>query len=82
MGQILTKSMDLDNYRSDQIKIEALDPSERRIRMINDMAIVTVKIKLKGKYMEHHLDENLQYLRVWTQEGDDWKVIAGSAARI
>jgi len=82
MGQILTKEMDLDNYRSGQIMIEALEPSAQRIRIIKDTAIVTVKIKLKGRYMEHTLDENFHYIRVWTNENDIWRVIAGSAARI
>lgn len=82
LGQILTKSMDIDNYKSGQIKIETIEPSDRHISLINDTAVVDVKIKLKGKYMEHTLDENFQYIRVWAQADGSWKVIAGSAARI
>jgi len=82
MGQVLTKDMDLENYKSGQIAIETLQPSEQRVSLIGDTAVITVKIRLKGKYLEHMLDENFQYLRVWIQQEGGWKVIAGSAARI
>ena len=82
LGQILTKNMDMDNYKSGQIAIETIESSNQHISLINDTAVVDVKIKLKGKYMEHTLDENFQYIRVWAYKDGGWKVIAGSAARI
>jgi len=82
MGQVLTKSMDLDTYRSGQLTIEALTSSSQQITLVNDTAIVRVKIKLKGQYREAAFDEHLQYLRVWTQAAGTWQVIAGGAARI
>ena len=49
MGQVLTKDMDLENYKSGQIAIETLQPSEQRVSLIGDTAVITVKIRLKGK---------------------------------
>jgi ketosteroid isomerase-like protein len=81
MGQVITKAMDMANYTSGQVTIEQVEASEQTIRLIDNTAVVTAKIKLKGKYLGHTLDESFQYLRVWIQQQDGWKIIAGSAIR-
>jgi S-ribosylhomocysteine lyase LuxS involved in autoinducer biosynthesis len=82
MGQMITKTMDMANYTSGQVTIEYIESSEQNIHVIDNTAVVAVNIKLKGKYLEHILDESFQYLRVWMQQEDSWKIIGGSGIKI
>jgi len=82
MGQIITKAIDMANYRTGQITIDLIAASDQIINLINNIAIVTVQIKLKGKYLEHSLNENFQYLRVWTKQKGTWKIIGGSCVKL
>jgi len=82
MGQIITKAMDMANYISGQVTIEHIEASEQTIHLIDNTAVVTVKVKLKGKYLEHILDESFQYIRVWIQQEDIWKIIGGSGTKL
>jgi hypothetical protein len=81
LGQVVTKEMDMANYMSGQVTIEQVEASEQTVHLIDNTAVVTVKVKLKGKYLGHILDESFQYLRVWIQQQDGWKIIGGSAIR-
>jgi hypothetical protein len=81
-GKIITKAMDLANYSSGQITIEHIAAFDQTIHLINNTAVVTVKVELKGKYLEHVLDQSFQYIRVWMQFEENWKIIAGSGLNI
>jgi hypothetical protein len=82
LGQVITKAMDMANYISGQVTIENLEASDQAIHLIDNTAVVAVKVKLKGKYLEHILDESFQYIRVWIEQEDSWKIIAGSAIKL
>lgn len=81
-GEVITKSMDLANYGSGQVVIDAIESYEQSVRLVDNTAIVAVKIKLKGKYMEYVLDETFQYLRIWIDHGGRWQIIGGSCAKL
>ena len=81
-GQTITKDLDLENYRLGKMKVEDISSSEQSIRLIEDTAVVTVTIDMKGKYLEHSLDGKYQFIRVWKVCGHTWKVIAGSSIKL
>lgn len=77
-GQTITKEFDLNTYRSGKIKIEALEASDQIINRIDDVAVVSVIILLKGSYDGNPLNGTFRYIRVWKQFDENLKVIAGS----
>ncbi len=79
-GQVITKAMDLDNYRSGNMSIQSFIPSDQQINVIGDTAIVSVKIALEGKYLDQPIAGNFHYIRVWKSFNNSWKVIAGAAS--
>ena len=81
MGGIINKEIDIANYRSGKLTIEDIEASEQTIRLFDNTAVVTVKIKLKGKYLTHIIDENLQFIRIWIEQSGVWKIIGGSSVR-
>ena len=78
-GQTITKDLDLENYRSGNMKIEDISSSEQLINLIGDTAVVSVTITMKGKYLEHIIDGKFRINRIWKMFGNNWKVIAGSS---
>jgi len=81
-GQIITKSMDLENYQSGNMIISEIVTSEQIIKAVDDISTVTVTMFLKGKYDDQIIDGKYKYLRVWKLFDNSWKVIAGSVVPI
>lgn len=81
-GQIITKSMDLENYQSGSMIISEIVATEQSIKAIDDISTVTLTLFLKGKYEGQIIDGKYKYLRVWKLFDNSWKVIAGSVIPI
>ncbi|MFH6997511.1 nuclear transport factor 2 family protein [Flavobacterium sp. FlaQc-57] len=81
-GQVIAKEFDLENYRSGKIKIEVLEASDQIIRIIDNTAVVSVNVLLKGVYDNKTVSNSFRYLRVWKQFDESLKVIAGSCVQL
>ena len=78
-GQTITKTQDLETYRSGNMKIDEINLLEQEIRFIGENAVVSIIIEMKGKYFDFSLDGKYKILRVWKLFDTQWKVIAGSS---
>nr|WP_315153492.1 nuclear transport factor 2 family protein [uncultured Flavobacterium sp.] len=78
-GQLITKAMDMENYRLGRMKISEIVAEDPIINTIDDISTVTVTIHLKGKYDGQKIDGKYKYLRVWKLFDNSLKVIAGSS---
>lgn len=81
-GQTVTKTMDLETYSSGNMKIDEIKCSEQKINLIDDNAIVSVVIDMKGKYFDYTLDGRYKIIRVWKSFNSNLKVIAGSSIKL
>jgi ketosteroid isomerase-like protein len=81
-GQTITKEFDLESYRSGKMKVETLEASDQIINVIDDTAVVSVMVSLKGTYDNNPLASSFRYIRVWKQFGESPKVIAGSCVQL
>lgn len=81
-GNIITKEFDLETYRSGKMKIESVEASDQIINIIDDSAVVTVTVSLKGTYDNTVINGVLRYIRVWKKSDDTLKVIAGSCIQL
>jgi len=81
-GQTISKSMDIENYRSGKMTVYDIAISDRIIKSIADTFTVAVTVKLKGSYGEQTIDGKFRYLRVWKLFDNSWKLIAGSSFQI
>ncbi|WP_035653367.1 nuclear transport factor 2 family protein [Flavobacterium sp. ASV13] len=77
-GNTITKEFDLDSYRSGKMQVESLEASDQIINIIDDIAVVTVVVSLKGTYGNTSINGALKYIRVWKQFNENLKVVAGS----
>ncbi len=81
-GQTITKAMDLETYSSGNMTISELTYSEQEINLIEDNAIVSVVVEMKGTYFDYSLDGKYKTIRVWKLFNNQWKVIAGSSLKL
>lgn len=77
-GNTITKEFDLDAYRSGKMKVDSLEASDQVVNIIDDTAVVSVTISLKGVFDNNPINGAFRYIRVWKQSGESLKVIAGS----
>ncbi len=81
-GQTVTKEMDLSNFKSGNLKIEMISSSEPEVSIIGDNAIASVRIDMKGHFIDHPIDGSYTYTRTWKRIHDQWKVIGGAGVRL
>jgi hypothetical protein len=82
-GQTITKSMDIENYKSGMMRVSEILATDQIIKFIDDeTSTVAVTIYLNGKYGDQMIDGKFRYLRVWKLFDNSWKVIAGSGFSI
>jgi Domain of unknown function (DUF4440) len=81
-GETATKAMDLQNYRSGNINLHTVEPSDRMLSAIADNVVVAVTVEIKGNYLGQEINGKFRYLRVWKLFENNWKVIAGSVVML
>lgn len=77
-GQIISKAMDLKNYRSGKTIINTILERDQVISVTGDTGVVSAIITIKGSYSDKPLDGEFRYLRVWKYFNGQWRVVAGS----
>ncbi len=81
LGQVLTKKDDLNAHRSGTLKIEVLTPSEQRIQLTGDVAIVTVRMHILGSYAGNTSESDFRFTRIWARASKEaWHVVAAHAS--
>ncbi|WP_159802191.1 nuclear transport factor 2 family protein [Flavobacterium sp. MK4S-17] len=81
-GQVFNKEADIESHRSGNIKIFSIDVTDRIIKLLGDVAIVSVKKEISGSFFGKTEAGIFRYTRVWALKNDSWKIVAGHATRI
>lgn len=81
LGQLIGKDDDLAFHRSGVLRLSELTPSEQRIAVHGDVAVVSVRMQLAGELCGEPLAEALRYTRVWSL-APSVQVVAGHASRV
>lgn len=70
-------------HRSGQLKLHTLEPSEQQIKVLGEMAVVSVRMKLSGTHGGAAFEGDLRYTRIWRlEENDRWKIVAGHISAV
>lgn len=81
-GAVFSKQADIDAHRAGVIRLATLDPAERRIERHEEMAVVTVRMRVAGHFAGTAFDGPYRYLRVWAPVNGRWQVVAGCVTEI
>ncbi|WP_407483849.1 nuclear transport factor 2 family protein [Elizabethkingia meningoseptica] len=77
-GTVITKAQDLKNYKDKVMQIEKLIPEVESLNIIEDTAVITITMQLKGKFTGKAFEAKFRYIRFWKNIENELKVIGGS----
>ena len=81
-GSVLGKEADLAAHRSRMLKIASLEPSDRHIQTYGNVAIVAVRMHMRGTYAGSDFEGVNRYTRVWLRTRGHWQIIAGHVSPV
>ena len=76
LGQLVERQADIDAHGSGLIKIHALNPSEQKIQILGEVAIVSVRMQIEGNYNGSPANGDFRFTRVWAVLNGAWQVMA------
>lgn len=83
LGRLLGRDDDLAAYRSGVLKIAALEPSERQVRILGEAALVSVRMQISGTYRDAPANGDFRFTRVWARsKGQRWQIVAAHSVLI
>ena len=81
-GALYGKRDDLDAHRRGLIRIDRLDPSDEHIQRFDRVAVVSVRMEMSGTFQGAPFAGPFRYTRVWHEQADGWRVVAGHVSAI
>lgn len=81
-GETITKEMDLETYRKGSLKIVDFISNIEQLNIIEDLAVITLKINLKGSFNSQPFEVQYKYIRFWKKFSNGIKVVGGSGISI
>ena len=81
-GHVISKEMDLNNYRRGYMFLSEVNQEDLEIQVHDETAIVTMVAKLKGLFQNEAFEGRFRYLRVWKYVEGKWQILAGSSVHL
>lgn len=81
-GMLETKADALAVQRSGSVKISQLDPSQMKVRVYGDTAVVTSRASVTGTNGDRDISGEYRYTRVYNRRAGEWKIVSFEANRI
>ena len=82
-GRVLTKAQVMEEgFESGTRKIESGAIDEVKVRLFNDVAVVTGRTIAQGSYEGTSVSVKLRFTDVCVRRGDGWQVVASQATLI
>jgi ketosteroid isomerase-like protein len=81
-GLLYGKRDDLDAYRAGAIRITKLEPSEEQVQDFGDIAVVSVRMEMRGSFQGADFGGPFRYTRIWRRSNRAWRIVAGHVSPI
>ena len=75
-GEMIDKAGDLAAHRSGVFEIFELHEEEVRVKVLGDLAVTFVVLRIRGAIEEAEVSGRMRYTRTWTRDGGAWRVVA------
>ena len=83
LGQIMTKQDDLNAHKSGVVKIDQIELIDQNIKMLNDVAVVTVQASILGSFNGYSSQSEFRFTRVWCKSSDHkWLVTVAHSSMV
>ncbi len=81
-GSVIGKQWDLDAHRARRLRLTSIEPSDWHITRSEEVAVVSVRMDIRGTWDGGPADGALRYTRVWRLRPDGWRIVAGHMSMI
>ncbi len=75
-GKMIDKAGDLAAHRAGIFEISELDEEDVQVRVLGDLAMTFVVLRIRGAMEGREVSGRLRYTRTWTRDGGVWRVVA------
>ncbi|MEM9766838.1 MAG: nuclear transport factor 2 family protein [Cyanobacteria bacterium P01_D01_bin.71] len=83
LGQIMTKQADLDAHRQGLIAIDNIDLTDQQMRIMGEVAVVSVQAHIVGKFAGEPTDIRLRFTRIWQKASpNQCQIVAAQATAV
>ncbi len=81
-GTLQSKAETLAAFKNETIRLTAITPSEKKIRIYGSTAVVVSKAEVTGTSKGKDISGHYRYTRVYHNNGSAWKIVSFEANRI
>jgi ketosteroid isomerase-like protein len=78
-GGVTSRDEDIALFRNREIKPELIEPSDMKVRLYENMAVVTGLDHMKGSYKGHSGELWLRFTDVLVRRGQTWQLVIQQA---
>ena len=65
------------------LKIDGLEPSEQHVRVLGEIAVVSVRMQVSGTYDDVPANGDFRFTRVWARsQREGWQIVAAHSVLI
>lgn len=80
-GLIQSKPELIRSVISGEQDYKSIDPSEMKVRIYDNTAVVTIMLHVKMNYQSSPLDMNMRATLVWIKMKEEWKLVARQSVK-
>ncbi len=80
-GMVTDKSSAIAMRKSGDLKYEAIDYSDAKVRVYGNTALVSGTAAVKGALKGQDFSGTYHYVRVWVKQGGQWKIAHSQATK-
>jgi ketosteroid isomerase-like protein len=81
-GSIVGKQDDLELHRSGRLRITRMEPIERRVMILGDVAVVSAKMSAAASFDGALSEGLLRYTRIWRAYPEGCRIVAGHMSAV
>jgi hypothetical protein len=78
----ITKSSLLAAIGSGQLKFEAIEPADSRLRVYQSTAVITGRTQMKGRIGEAPFTASSRYTHVFVEQDGRWRMVSAQGTQI
>jgi ketosteroid isomerase-like protein len=79
-GQLIDRAGDLAAHRSGIFRIFELDEEDVQVKVVGDVAVTFVVLRLRGAIGDSEVAGRMRYTRTWVRDDGAWRVVAAHIA--
>ncbi len=82
IGDVADKAQNAKDLKDGTVDIESIDPSEVKVRVYGDAAVVTGRYHVKLKYKGEKIDNHVRVTEFYAKQGGKWRSVSTQGTRI